>query len=832
MPGALPVLPLRETVVFPLTIAPVSVDKDRSWRVVEDASRGNRLVALVAIRESESHPPRPEDLYAFGTAALVHDSLRGPDDVLRVAVQGLERVRIVGWARTEPYLVAKVQWLPDDLERGHELDALVLSARQLFLRFVSLVTELSSELAHTVERITDPCQLAYLLASTTPMTTEARQQILEQPSVLAKLRRMIEHLQHDIAVRELMRRIATATAADVQKAEGEASLRRPMNTTPREIEGAEPEQTETRAMRSLKAHISVLPLPEQAREELDREVERLERTPAASPEHGMIRTYLDWVLKLPWGRATGAAIDVVQARAVLDADHYDLAAVKDRIVEYLAVRTLRAQRGVDRLARTDPGGRAVDWGEDADAREPILCFVGPPGVGKTSLGQSIARALGRRFARVALGGIHDEAEIRGHRRTYIGAMPGRVLQALARAAALDPVFMLDEVDKLGVGFHGDPSAALLEVLDPAQNHGFVDSYLGMPFDLSRVLFVCTANSVDGIPPPLLDRMEAIHVAGYTDAEKLLIAKNHLLPKAIAAHGLRPEEVTIDDGAIRRIVRGYTREAGVRGLGREMGSVLRKVARAVSEQSAAGPPASRTNGASALAPVTPVAPIEVTEDHVSEYLGSPRFYDEVAERIDRPGVATGLAWMPTGGDILFVEATIVPGDDDRLVLTGMLGNVMRESAQAALSFLRSNAARLGLHAPALQRSTIHVHVPAGAIPKDGPSAGVTMLVAIASQASGRVVPSDVGMTGEVTLRGRILPVGGIKEKVLAAHRAGLRAFILPRRCEAQLKEVPDEVRAAIEFVLVDSAEEVLSAALDLGPDRPTQPMIDLAPASVH
>ena len=817
MPDALPVLPLRETVVFPLTIAPVSVDKERARRLVEDVSKGNRLVALVAIRESESRPPRPEDLYAFGTAALVHDSLRGPDDVLRVAVQGLERVRIVGWARTEPYLVARVQWMPDDLERGHELDALVHSARQLFLRFVSLVTELSSELAHTVERVTDPCQLAYLLASTTPMTTEARQQILEQPSVVAKLRRMIEHLQHDIAVRELMRRIAAETTAEAQKNDREVSLRRQIETIQRELGEAEPEQNEARA---LKGQISDLPLPEQARKEIDREVERLERTPAASPEHGMIRTYLDWVLKLPWGRTTGVTIDVVRARAVLDADHYDLTAVKDRIVEYLAVRRLRADRNLDAT------------GEDAGTREPILCFVGPPGVGKTSLGQSIARALSRRFARVALGGIHDEAEIRGHRRTYIGAMPGRILQAVARAAAIDPVFMLDEIDKLGVGFHGDPSAGLLEVLDPAQNHSFVDSYLGMPFDLSRILFVCTANSVDGIPAPLLDRMEVIYVAGYTDAEKLSIARRHLLPKAIAAHGLRADEVTLDDGAIRRIVRGYTREAGVRGLGREIGGVLRKVALSVTESTPANGPAVPGGGRV----VAPAAPVRVTEQAVAGYLGSPRFYDEVAERIDRPGVATGLAWMPTGGDILFVEATIIPCDEERLVLTGMMGNVMRESVHAALSYLRSNASRIGLDARALQRSTVHVHVPAGAIPKDGPSAGVTMLVAIASQVSGRVVPSHVGMTGEVTLRGRILPVGGIKEKALAAHRAGLRVFILPRRCEPQVAEVPEEVRAAIDFVFVDSAEQALAVALGLGPaaapDRETQPMLDMAPASVH
>ncbi len=669
---------------------------------------------------------------------------------------------------------------------------------------MQLVAELSSDLAGTVERITDPRQLVYLLASTTPMTTEARQHILEQPSVTGKLRRMIDQLQHDIAVRELMQKIAreSGAAATSGGVDREAVLRRQMDAIQRELGDVEPEQAEAR---DLRGRITGLPLSEDARKEVDRELERLERTPTASPEHGMIRTYLDWVLKLPWGKTTGRPIDVVQARAVLDADHYDLARIKDRIVEYLAVRKLRADRGVDAT------------GEDAGAREPILCLVGPPGVGKTSLGQSIARALSRKFARVALGGIHDEAEIRGHRRTYIGAMPGRILQALVRAGSCDPVFMLDEVDKLGVGFHGDPSAALLEVLDPSQNHAFVDNYLGVPFDLSRVLFVCTANAVDTIPAPLLDRMEMLFVSGYTDAEKLYIARNHLLPRAVAAHGLRPEEVSVDDGAVRSLVRGYTREAGVRSLGREIAAVLRKVALTVSEGAA--------------------VPIHVTAEALPALVGAARFYDERMERIDRPGVATGLAWLPTGGDILFVEATIIPGDDEQLVLTGMMGNVMRESAQAALSYLRSNAARLGVEARGLRRGTVHVHVPAGAIPKDGPSAGVTMLVAIASHATGRRVRADLGMTGEITLRGRVLPVGGIKEKVLAAHRAGLRTVVIPRRSEAQLEDVPEEVRSALEVVLVDSADEVLAAALDASSEpqreRITQPLVDLPPpASVH
>jgi ATP-dependent Lon protease len=794
-PELLPVLPLREAVVFPLTIAPVCVERQRSCKLVEDVAASDRLVALVAQRETD----RPEDLYAFGTAAVVHDVLHGPGDALRIAVQGVERVRIVGWARTEPYLVARVQWLPDTVERSAELDALVRAAQQLFLRFVELSAELSSELAATVEQLTDPRQLAYLLASTTPMTTEARQHVLEQSSVMGKLRRLIEQLHHDVAVRERMQRIARDPAIRTSTAERELLLRKQMDAIQRELGEAEPEQAEAR---DLRGRIGALPLPEEARKEVDRELERLERTPTASPEHGMIRTYLDWVVKLPWGRSTGRPIDVLRARQVLDADHYDLARVKDRIVEYLAVRRLRSDRGVEAT------------GDDAGAREPILCLVGPPGVGKTSLGQSIGRALSRKFARVALGGIHDEAEIRGHRRTYIGAMPGRILQALSRAGSSDPVFMLDEVDKLGVGFHGDPSAALLEVLDPAQNHAFVDSYLGVPFDLSRVLFVCTANAVDTIPAPLLDRMEVLHLAGYTDAEKLYIARHHLLPRAIQAHGLRPEEVAFDDGSVQALVRGYTREAGVRGLGREIASVLRKVARTVSEGLA--------------------VPIHVTAESVPAFLGPARYFDEQMERIDRPGVATGLAWLPTGGDILFVEATVLPGDADQLVLTGMMGNVMRESVQAALSYLRANAGRLGVDARALRRGTVHVHVPAGAIPKDGPSAGVTMLAAIASQLTGRRVRGDLGMTGEITLRGRVLPVGGVKEKVLAAHRAGLRVVVLPRRSEAQLEDVPAEVRASLELVLVDSADEVLAVALEAAPDsqreRITQPTLDLPPTS--
>jgi ATP-dependent Lon protease len=777
MPSALPVLPIRDAVVFPLTIAPVFLDRERSRQLIDDVAKGDRLVAIVAQRDGDGRPSAPEDLYAFGTAAVLHDVVEGPDGVVRAAVQGLERVRIVGWVRTEPYLIARVQWMPEVVEPGHDLDALVRAARHCYLRFVSLVAELSKDLPATVDRVRDPRQLVYLLASTTPMVHQARQYILEHPSIKAKLRRLIEHLQQDIAVRESMRRIASAPCEPAVPEEVPARRR---DGPAREIA---PERDAAADGRALRTQMGALALPEDARKEVDRELDRLDRTPPASPEHGMIRTYLDWIAKLPWGRVTGGPIDIVRARQYLDQDHHHLHKVKDRVVEDLAVRRLRADRGLAAVVDTSDGA----------TREPILCFVGPPGVGKTSLGQSIARALGRTFARVALGGIHDEAEIRGHRRTYIGAMPGRIVQALARCGASDPVFMLDEIDKLGVGFHGDPSAALLEVLDPAQNQAFVDNYLGVPFDLSRVLFVCTANTVDTIPAPLLDRMEVLTLSGYTDTEKLFIARRHLLPKAIASHGLKPGEVEVDDDTIRRIVRGYTREAGVRSLSRELASVLRKVVRRVGQGT--------------------LPPIRIAPDDVRGYLGSPVFQDEIAERVDRPGVVTGLAWMPTGGDILFVEATIMPGDEDRLVLTGMLGDVMRESAQAALSYLRSNGARFGLDPRALHRKTVHIHVPAGGIPKDGPSAGVTILVALASLARGRPVRCDLAMTGEITLRGRVLAVGGVKEKLLAAHRAGMRVVILPTRCQGQLEDVPEDVLRALELIFVESADQVIAAALD-------------------
>jgi ATP-dependent Lon protease len=780
VPPVLPVLPLLSSVVFPTVTASFDVGQERSLTLIRDVMAGKRLVAVFAQRSTERPAMELDELRTIGTMAIIQTATRTADGRLHVALRGLERIGLAELIERDPYLVGRVEPRPEPIVAGAEVEALTRAARELFARFVALSPELPDQLAVAAGMISDAPTVSYLVASSLPLPSADAQELLELDSVVTRLRRLVEILQHEIQVREILQEISAETSAELSKDQREQILRRQMEAIQRQLGEDDPAASDVRELRERTAS---LPLSEEARKEVDRELDRLQRIPSASPEYGMVRTYLDWVLKLPWNKTTGASIDIAHARTVLDQDHYDLDPIKDRILEYLAVKRLREERGV--LA-TGPG--------DETRREPILCLVGPPGVGKTSLGQSIARALDRRFVRLSLGGIHDEAEIRGHRRTYIGALPGRIVQSLSRAEAADPVFMLDEVDKLGVGFHGDPAAALLEVLDPAQNHAFVDTYLALPFDLSRVLFVCTANTAETIPAPLLDRMEVLSLSGYTDREKLFIAVRYLVPRQRRAHGLRDEEVTIDEAALMVLVRQYTREAGVRSLEREVASLLRKSARRIAE----GAP----------------TPIHIGADAVPELLGPPRIHQEVAERIDRPGVATGLAWTPVGGDILFVEASIMPADREGLVLTGMLGDVMRESAQAALSYLRSNSERLGLDPKTFVRKLVHVHVPAGAIPKDGPSAGVTMLTALASHALGRPVRPDLAMTGEITLRGQVLPVGGIKEKALAAQRIGLSRVLIPRRNQSVLQEIPAEVRAVVDFVLVDSAEEVLAAALDL------------------
>ena len=782
LPDVLPVLPIRDTVVFPLTAAPLAVGQARSVRLVDDVMRGNRLLALVAQREAGTEPATPEALYRIGTVGMIQQLARAPDGSVRLMVQGIERIKILDWVSTEPYLVARVEAAPDQVVQATEVDALRRAVADIFRRLVEASSELPDELGVAAESFTDPRHLVYFVMSMVPLEVSVRQELLETDPLTAKLRRLVDLLQRELAVRELGRKITTDTEERLSKKQREYYLREQLRSIQRELGE---EQEGEGQVTELRRRIEEAGLPDEARREAERELGRLAGLSPSSPEHGMISTYLEWMASLPWRKLEGGTIDIGRARAVLDEDHFDLEKIKDRLLEYLAVKKLRSER-TDRTGRTEGGAAGGER-----PREPILCFVGPPGVGKTSLGQSIARALGRRFARMSLGGMRDEAEIRGHRRTYVGALPGRIIQVLRRAESRDPVFMLDEIDKIGADWRGDPSSALLEVLDPAQNNSFVDNYLGVAFDLSQVLFIATANTLDTIPGPLRDRMEVLMLSGYTDEEKIGIARQYLIPKQLAAHGLRAGELAFEPEAIRQIVRGYTREAGVRGLEREIAAVARKVARRLAEGQAQA--------------------VQIAAGQVGDYLGRPRFFDEVADRTARPGVATGLAWTPTGGDVLFVEATMMPSAEERLVLTGMLGDVMRESAQAAVSYVRANAEALDVDPKVFEGRTIHVHVPAGAIPKDGPSAGVTIMMALASLATGRPVRRDLAMTGEITLRGKVLPVGGIKEKVLAAHRAGIRTVILPARNERDLEDVPEELRRQLEFILVDDAEEVLRHA---------------------
>ncbi len=800
IPDTLPVLPLRGTVIFPMAVVPLAVGRPESVKVVDDVMRGGRLVALVAQRTETAGSADPDNLYRVGTAGIIHQLARMPDGSLRLMVQGIERIRLLEFLQTAPYLVVRVAPAPDTREttaESTETAALRRAAVDLFRRLVGLAGDLPDEVAMAAENLTDPRQVAYLIATVAPLEPDVRQEILELDPVEAKLRRLVDLLQRELAVRELGQKITTETQERLSKAQREFYLREQLRSIQTEL-GEKGEADATDETAELRRQIEAAHLPEEARTEAERELRRLAGMAATSPEYGLTRSYLEWMASLPWTTLTGGEIDVARTQRVLDEDHYDLEKVKERILERLAVKKLRH----DRHADAGPAGPR-DTGGDAPpppgmapgaapAREPILCFVGPPGVGKTSLGQSIARALGCQFVRMALGGLRDEAEVRGHRRTYIGAMPGRIIQTLRRAGTRNPVFMLDEIDKVGSDWRGDPSSALLEVLDPAQNNTFVDTYLGVPFDLSQVLFIATANTLETIPSALRDRLEVLTLSGYTDDEKVRIAQQYLIPKARVAHGLAPEELVFDDAALRQMIRAYTREAGVRSLDREIGAVARKLARRLVEGR--------------------VGWGQIVAASLEEYLGRPRFFDEVAERTSQSGVATGLAWTPAGGEVLFVEATMLASQEEHLVLTGMLGDVMRESAQAALSYVRSNAARLGIAPTTFDGKTIHVHVPAGAIPKDGPSAGVTIMTAIASLATGRLVRGDVAMTGEITLRGKVLPVGGIKEKVLAAHRAGIASLILPQLNQRDVEDVPAELRGTLTFTFVTMAMEVLERAL--------------------
>jgi len=771
-PRVIPLMPLKDTVVYPLTLAPLAVGQERSLKLVDDISSGDKLIGLVAQKSSDIPKAGPGDTFMVGTVGRIHQLLKMPNGTLRLIVQGMERFRIVRFIQEEPYLTAEVEVIPERQEDTVEMEAMVRTMLELFQNLSNLSNYIPDELVTAAVNVEDPRQLAYFIAVNLRLNLEQRQELLEIDSTKEKIQRLISHMKKELEVLELGKKIQSQAEEQMNKLQREFYLREQLKAIHREL-GEEEVGTEAEQLRE---KIEASAMPTEARREAERELARLEKLPPISPEYSVIRTYLDWLTELPWSKSTGHEIDIPEAQRILDEDHYDLEKVKERILEYLAVRKLKTER-----AR----------GEAMGMKEPILCFVGPPGVGKTSLGQSIARAMGRRFVRMSLGGIRDEAEVRGHRRTYIGALPGRIIQAIRRAEANDPVFMLDEVDKIGADWRGDPSSALLEVLDPEQNKDFRDHYLDVPFDLSKVMFITTANTLDSIPPALRDRMETLTLLGYTEEEKVKIAEHFLVPKQRQANALAQDEVAFDEEALRVVVRDYTREAGVRNLEREIATICRKIAKDVAEGK--------------------YEMVQVTTDKVRAYLGRPHFFSEVAERIDRPGVATGLVWTPVGGDIVFVEATIMPGNKT-LKLTGQMGEVMRESAEAALSYVRSKAKELGIDPNFFEKNDLHIHVPAAAVPKDGPSAGITLATALVSLLTGRIVRSDVAMTGEITLRGKVLPVGGIKEKVLGAHRAGIKTVILPRRNEQDLEDLPAELREELRFVPVENLDEVLSEAL--------------------
>jgi ATP-dependent Lon protease len=764
----LPLLPLRETVVFPAALTPLAIGQERSVRLVDEAVASDRTIAVVTSRAGDHEERRAEDLYDVGTSAVVHKMVRVPDGTLRVLVQGLERLRLEGLDQTEPYLAGRFTPLPDVVGRQREVEALARSLESLFARVVAIAPYLPEELELAAANAESPSALANLIASTMRIPTEEKQELLAAADVEERLRKLTVVLSRELEVFELGTKIQSQVQSEMDKSQREFVLRQQLKAIQEELGEGDEQQAE---IAELRAQVEQAKLPEEADRQARRELDRLAKLPPAAAEYGVIRTYLEWILSLPWNATTEDDLDLRRARRILDEDHYDLEKIKERILEHLAVQKLRNQ-----LAG------------------PILCFVGPPGVGKTSLGQSVARALGRKFVRISVGGVRDEAEIRGHRRTYIGAMPGTVVRALRDAESKNPVFMIDEIDKMGADWRGDPSSAMLEVLDPAQNSHFRDHYLDLPFDLSQVLFICTANQLEPIPPPLRDRMEIIQLSGYTEDEKVGIGRRYLVPKQLEAHGLDPKRVTFTEKALRLLVREYTREAGVRSLDREIAALCRKAAREIAE--------GKRKGA------------RVDEARVRGWLGRRRFAAEARKRTSDPGVATGLAVTPVGGDVLFVEATAMPGRG-RLTVTGQIGDVMRESAQAALSWVRGHSRLLGLDSDWFEDRDVHIHVPAGAVPKDGPSAGVAMATALASLALGVPVSEDVAMTGEITLTGQVLPIGGVKEKVLAAQRAGISTVILPRENEGDLEDIPEDVRESMRFVLADGIGEVFEAALPGG-----------------
>jgi ATP-dependent Lon protease len=775
LPQGLPVLPLKDTVVFPDTLTPLAIGQERSIKLINDVLGGERMLAMVASRDPEIDEPGPDDLYGYGVAGTVARMIKVPDGTLRILVQGGPRVELGDFVATEPYLVARIEESPDIVKASTELDALARNVQLTFSQIIEQVPYLPEELQVAVANLEDPAELGWMIASALRIKTEEKQQLLEERNLAARLRKLLEILTRESELISLGTRIQSQIQSEMDQAQREYFLRQQLKAIQEELGETDEQAAEANELRE---RIEQADLPEEVRRAAERELQRFERLPPQAAEHGVIRTYLEWIVDVPWKVSTEDHLDLREARGQLDEDHYDIERVKDRILEFLAVRKLKP-----------------------DARSSILCFVGPPGVGKTSLGHSIADAMGRKFERISVGGVRDESEIRGHRRTYIGAMPGTIVRALRDAGSNNPVLMIDEIDKMGADFRGDPSSAMLEVLDPEQNSSFRDHYLDLPLDLSNVFFICTANQLDSIPAPLRDRMEIIELAGYTQEEKLEIAKRYLVPRQIDRNGLTPGKIAFRDDALTEIIDGYTREAGVRNLERQIGSVCRKVAREYAEG-------------------TRNRKRTITAKAARDLLGKRRFVDDLKRRTGEPGVATGLAWTPVGGDVLYVEATAYPGEG-RLNITGQLGDVMKESAQAALSYLKANVWRWGAEVDEgwFRSHDVHVHVPAGAVPKDGPSAGITIATALASLIADIPLRSDTAMTGEITLTGQVLPIGGLKEKALAAQRVGVTRVIAPALNEPDLEEFPSALLEDVEFVFVDSIDTVLDEALER--PRPTR-----------
>jgi ATP-dependent Lon protease len=772
LPKVLPVLPLKDSVPFPDTLTPLAVGQERSIQLINDVLGGDRVLVMVASKNPELDTPGPEDLYRVGVAGVVARMLKVPDGSLRILVQGGQRVTIDEFVATEPYLVARVEPAPDLVQQTPELEALFRNVQTMFLQIIEKSPYLPEELQMAVANLEDPAELAHMIAGALRMKTEERQELLEERDLQKRLRRLSELLARELEVLEIGGRIQSQVQSELEKGQREYFLRQQMKAIQEEL--GEVDETQAEAT-ELREQIEQADLPEDVRKQAERELQRFERMPPQSAEHGVIRAYLEWIVSLPWSTATEDKLDLKAARKQLDRDHYDIEKVKDRILEFLAVRTLKP-----------------------DARSGILCFVGPPGVGKTSLGRSVATAMGRKFERISVGGVRDESEIRGHRRTYVGAMPGTIIRALRDAGSNNPVLMIDEIDKMGSDFRGDPASAMLEVLDPEQNATFRDHYLDLPFDLSHVLFITTANELERIPGPLRDRMEVIQLSGYTVEEKLEIAKRYLVPRQIERNGLTLGKIAFSDEALVLIIEGYTREAGVRNVEREIGAICRKVAREWAEG-------------------TRTRKLTIRPKTVTELLGRRRFFRETRRRTQHPGVATGLAWTPVGGEVLYVEATAFQGDG-KMQITGQLGDVMKESAAAAFSWVKGNVHRFGdVPDDWFRTHDVHVHVPAGAIPKDGPSAGVAMATSLTSLVTGRLARADTAMTGEATLVGEVLPIGGLKEKALAAQMAGIGRVVAPKLNEPDIDDIPVHLRRKIDFMFVDTLDNALAETLEAGPN---------------